>query len=377
MSDRFYTFMLVPEKSGRVRKITLPAIYVKSLGLLALIIVIVGFFLIFDYFHVLSQVAENKKLRLENHLIKMDVQKAKTKLETLDQNMNRLKAFSQKLRLLGNLDQPGVSRILQTPSDVGTSGGTDGEEDGGSIEDIGGGGKSQTPNPKAPAKNKKTNTPSNQSSQSTIGPETIPSQMDNIHNKLEYDRSLSLTGEFGEAFNTATLIEQIGTITKAAEKLNGRVQNEEKNFALLYEELRDSVDRLLHTPSIMPALGWITSHFGYRTNPFVGTKTFHAGIDIANRPGTPVHSPANGVVTFAGYHGGFGLVVQIDHGFGLKTKYGHNSRAIAKVGDRVIRGEKIAEIGSSGRSTGPHLHYQVEVHGKPVNPMLFILEDTF
>ena len=127
----------------------------------------------------------------------------------------------------------------------------------------------------------------------------------------------------------------------------------------------------------MPAHGWITSYFGTRHNPFVGVKTFHGGIDIANRIGTPIYAPADGIVTATGTSGGFGLVVKIDHGYGLVTKYGHNSRIVVKTGNRVKRGEKIAEIGNSGRSTGPHCHYQVEVNRKPVNPLLFILEDTF
>jgi murein DD-endopeptidase MepM/ murein hydrolase activator NlpD len=136
-------------------------------------------------------------------------------------------------------------------------------------------------------------------------------------------------------------------------------------------------DKLLYiasTPSIWPVKGWVTSDFGYRRSPFSLAADFHKGIDIAAARGTPVAAPADGVVTFAGYKGGYGKMVVIDHGFGIVTKYGHTSEFFVKEGDRIKRGAKIALVGSTGHSTGPHLHYEIFSDGVPVDPMKYILK---
>jgi murein DD-endopeptidase MepM/ murein hydrolase activator NlpD len=121
--------------------------------------------------------------------------------------------------------------------------------------------------------------------------------------------------------------------------------------------------------------GWVTSEFGVRRSPRgIGTR-FHEGIDIAASTGTPIYASGDGVVTFAGYKPGLGKTVIIDHGFGLTTVYGHNSQLYVKDGDRVKRGVNISAVGRTGRSTGPHLHYQIEVDGIPVDPMRYIIEN--
>ncbi len=130
---------------------------------------------------------------------------------------------------------------------------------------------------------------------------------------------------------------------------------------------------LAATPSIRPADGWISSPFGKRTSPFTGLRTFHSGLDIANQKGTPIVAPADGVVTFTGKKENMGNVVVIDHGHGIVTRYAHLSKALKKRGDKVKRGGLIAKMGNSGRSTGPHLHYEVRLNGVPVNPEKYIL----
>lgn len=148
---------------------------------------------------------------------------------------------------------------------------------------------------------------------------------------------------------------------------------EQKSLKELHDKLITRKDLLDSTPSIRPAYGFETSGFGYRISPFTGHKQFHEGLDIANRTGTPVIAPANGLVVFTGRKGGFGKLIIIDHGHGITTRYGHLAKILVKVGQRVKRGEKIAEIGNTGRSTGPHLHYEVRLNGVPVNPKRYIL----
>ena len=128
------------------------------------------------------------------------------------------------------------------------------------------------------------------------------------------------------------------------------------------------------TPALQPVDGWITSGFGSRISPFNGLKIFHEGIDLAASTGTIIIAPADGIVTFAGVKPGYGNTLVIDHGYGYMTKYGHNSVHFVKSGDKVKRGDRIATVGNTGRSTGPHLHYEVQVNGIPQDPQVFILD---
>lgn len=127
-------------------------------------------------------------------------------------------------------------------------------------------------------------------------------------------------------------------------------------------------------PTATPVRGWITSDFGMRRSPLTGARQFHEGLDIASPFGSVVTASGDGVVTFAGHHGGLGNEVVVDHGYGLASVYGHNSQLLVHQGEKVKRGQVIARVGSSGRSTGPHLHYEVKVNGVPVDPRRFILE---
>ncbi len=142
------------------------------------------------------------------------------------------------------------------------------------------------------------------------------------------------------------------------------------------EELKDAViqraDRLSHTPSIYPVSGKITSSFGYRKSPFSRRQEFHDGLDIGAPYGTTIVATAAGEVTFVGYRAGYGTTVTINHGYGFETSYCHNSSTLVKVGQKVKKGQGIARVGNSGRSTGPHVHYMVKVNGVIKNPANFL-----
>ncbi len=128
------------------------------------------------------------------------------------------------------------------------------------------------------------------------------------------------------------------------------------------------------TPSLRPCRGRVTAGYGYRRSPFNNRREIHKGMDIAGRRGTPIVATADGVVSFVGRRRDFGRVIEIDHGRGLMTRYAHCQKIIKKLGSRVKRGETIALMGNSGRSTGPHLHYEVRLNGIPLDPSKFILE---
>ncbi len=141
--------------------------------------------------------------------------------------------------------------------------------------------------------------------------------------------------------------------------------------------LRERNETLNHIPSIHPLghEGWYSSGYGYRKDPFTDRRAFHAGLDVSAHKGTPILSTADGVVKRSGKDGFYGLAVRIDHGNGIETVYSHNSENLVKRGEKVERGQIIARVGSSGRSTGPHLHYVVFVDGKHVNPLGYILPE--
>lgn len=150
------------------------------------------------------------------------------------------------------------------------------------------------------------------------------------------------------------------------------VETEEKHE--LYKFLENQKSILACTPSIWPTKGWPNDGFGYRKSPFTGKKEFHQGLDISARKGTPVIAPADGYVSLVAKSNSFGNYIEINHGYGYKTRYGHLSEKLVKKGQAVKRGEKIGLVGSTGRSTGPHLHYEVHKKGLPVNPRIYILD---
>jgi murein DD-endopeptidase MepM/ murein hydrolase activator NlpD len=158
------------------------------------------------------------------------------------------------------------------------------------------------------------------------------------------------------------------------EHLNEASAVQMEAFGELYEYLQDQKSLLAATPTIRPTTGWTSSRFGYRISPFTAAKEFHQGIDIATRTDTPIVAPADGTVTFVGRKGRLGKTMLIDHGNGMLTRYGHLNKYLVKRGAPVKRGEKIALVGNSGRSTAPHLHYEVHLNGLPVNPKKYILD---
>jgi len=158
-------------------------------------------------------------------------------------------------------------------------------------------------------------------------------------------------------------LEQLQTETRLQE-----LQQEE-----LLAVLRSNQGFFASTPSIWPADGWVTSGFGYRRSPFTDRREFHKGVDIAGPTGTPVYATAKGRIIATGKDGAYGLTVNIDHGSGIVTVYAHLHSIVVKEGQSVSRGELVGYMGSTGRTTGPHLHYEVRLSGIPVDPMRYIL----
>jgi len=168
----------------------------------------------------------------------------------------------------------------------------------------------------------------------------------------------------------------VGRLSRQFLDMERRATVQEDAFKEIIGVFRDKRVLLAHTPSILPTKGWVTSVFGQRRSVFTGGSEFHAGLDIVARVGTPITAPADGVVITSGRESGYGNIVEIRHMQGIVTRYAHNHRNLVRVGQKVHRGDAISEVGSTGRSTGPHLHYEVRLNGVAVNPLLYIVEEV-
>lgn len=186
------------------------------------------------------------------------------------------------------------------------------------------------------------------------------------------------TEELEQALTVEELAAQqrlMGQLYEDLERLEREIALRAESLEALTSYLTDQKDRLAATPSIWPTKGYVSSKFGPRNSPFTGRLQHHMGVDIAAALGTPIVAPADGVVTFAGKMAGYGRAIVINHGFGFKTFYAHNQDNKVTKGERVKRGQVIGRVGSSGYSTGSHLHYEVLVKESPVNPLKYILNE--
>ena len=167
--------------------------------------------------------------------------------------------------------------------------------------------------------------------------------------------------------------ELVRSMHRALDNIDREIALGKEDKAGLYKFLENQKMLLASTPSIRPAKGWMSSGFGYRISPFTGQKEFHRGIDLATRMGAPIVAPADGIVSSIIRDHGYGNILTINHGYGVTTKYAHLKKALVKKGQHVKRGETIALVGNTGRSTGPHLHYEVHLNKVVVNPLRYII----
>jgi len=166
----------------------------------------------------------------------------------------------------------------------------------------------------------------------------------------------------------------VEALDQALAALDRQADRQGDLWTLIESRLLESRLRALTVPSIAPVDGPIGSGFGFRADPFTGSSALHTGLDFPAEPGTAIMAAAGGVVVTAERHPAYGLMVELDHGNGLITRYAHSSKLMVKPGDLVRRGQVIAAVGTSGRSTGPHLHFEVLVEGVPQDPAKFLAQ---
>jgi murein DD-endopeptidase MepM/ murein hydrolase activator NlpD len=301
MAKRFYTVLILPDATSHARKfhVSRPVISVVStlaaLGILALA------FFIYQYVNFNLRMIELRQLRMEAS----DRSVLATKVAQLEGELQRLRDFDQRLRVVAGLDQE-----PQESADLAQGG---------------------------------------------AGILSRTALIDTVQQ---------------EAVRLAD------SVNRDIEVLGREITSRERSFRELKLLLEEKRLVLASTPTILPVKGLITAGYGYRQSPFTGVREMHEGVDIAAPHGTPIVATADGIVSFVGPLGGFGNAVFINHGHGFTTFYAHASKIRGKEGQSVKRGEVVALVGTTGRTTGPHVHYEVQVNGVTVNPLRYVVDPS-
>lgn len=329
---------MVSNRKGTTHKLVVSAAWLKAGIALFIVTSVISAACVVDYVGLLAQSIENKRLHVENDQLKQQFQVVEGKLNALENGLERVKGFMTKLRLITSVEAE--DRTLKLAI--------------GPLPRSGQSVDSETLNTvRGPA---------------SAGGALPPVADDSVF--FQKPPTDELQGELA--------VEGQRDYASLAIRLDKAVQEtavRETGILELWETLSERQSLLAATPSIKPVAGWFTSKFGYRISPFTSRPTMHNGLDIAAAPGTPIYAPADGVVSFAGYDPGYGKLVSIDHGYGVVTRFGHTSQIFVEVGQKIHRRDMIAAVGNTGRSTGPHCHYEVRVNNVPVDPHNYVLDE--
>lgn len=322
-----YTLIWVRDSHSRPQQISVPKLRVKQAAVAGIVAMTLMLVAVWDYWRLRADNHELAGLRVEALEQREQIALFSNRLQTVDQELGRVTDLERKVRIIANL--PGAAGV----------GGAD-------VVEV------------VPVDADGVAVPAGVPIDQTQPPAT--------------GRGGGTPLTSGEGLSSGSM--NFGLLDEQALNLVGGADVRAGSLEALLGELENKREKLVSMPSIWPAKGWLTSRFGPRVSPFTGRRQQHNGLDIAAESGTSIYAPARGRVKFAGRKGPLGNSLVIDHGFGVKTIYGHTKEMHVSAGDTVERGQEIASIGSTGRSTGPHLHYVVEVNGKPRNPLDYIFD---
>ena len=371
--DRYFTVMVIPEKDKKVKSFRVPRLVFHSLTFLGVVLIFVLSILAYDYSNILMQINKNRHLTIENRELKEQIQLFQMKINTLSEDIERIHTFEKKLRTITGVDDKHHlkfnSQLDTTHSNLKKTR---------SHQDV---------DHTKKAIRSKSNLLEDKNSFNKIK-EKLKKPEDNaqyVNLKNLYDQKIATsfglqTGyAYTKEWNDLTkqsfeLANQFALFDFKYNVIKSFVKNLELDIHELDQFLLDKDSFLRSTPTLIPTKGWITSYYGPRVSHYSNRIKMHEGLDVGAKSGTPILAPADGVITFSGVKPGFGNFVQIDHGYGIETIFAHARKLVAKKGQKIKRGELLAMIGSTGYSTGPHLHYEVRVNGTPVDPLYFILD---
>jgi murein DD-endopeptidase MepM/ murein hydrolase activator NlpD len=313
LANRSFTLLIVPERSSQVRRVQVPRSLITLVGALVVLAVSALGAAASHYYYIVDEARENRTLVLENQELQQHLAATTSKLGDVGDALKRIDKLDRKLREITRLSDPARGLAIGPINEPLAVGG---------AVDLETGLFAVPPVPEDPERR-----------------------------KLEY----------------ALLDSRLYGLTAEARR-------QEASLRELSHYFEEQSALLENTPSIWPVRGWVTSEFGMRDDPYTGARSMHLGVDVSTAEGKPIMSPASGTVTFAGDRGGYGNVIVIDHGLGITTFYAHLKEMLVKVGDQVVRGQHVGSVGNTGRSTGPHLHYEVRAHSIPINPRIYIIE---
>lgn len=375
--NKFYTLLLIPEKTKQVKKFILPTIYLRIAGVLGSIALFFVAFMIYDYIHVMQQLSENKRLQIENRQLKQEMQTFTTKLQSVENALERVQTYTTKLRIITNQageNEPEMRKrvtpnLPDPPMDDHSAPPIEKKNRGNSGASSGDGSLNTDVLP--------TKWRERLESKNLLASNNFSDAVRAIIEEQRHEKNKNFSDftREDEERDAEQLMDDFKRLDHAFDSVLQRALAVEIDIQSLATVLMDQKDFLNSMPTLKPTDGWYTSGFGVRASPFTTKQAMHEGLDIANHMGSPIFAPASGIVTYAGPRVGYGNLITIDHGYGVQTQFGHVSRFYVRVGEKIKRGHKIAAVGNVGRSTGPHVHYEVRVNGIPVDPYPYILED--
>lgn len=313
MSNRFYTVLIVPERSSHVRRLKIPRQLVINILLGVFVLFGGASFMVVHYLHMVDQVSENSFLKADNLEMKQRLLAMRDRAGRIERVMERIEQFDVKVRAITQLNDAERNLAMGPLSADGTPGSS----------------------------------------------RVLYAEGERMNQPTEpLDSKLAMR-----------------LLDSKLEHLEDRAQSNESALRDLSDYLDSQKILLRTTPSIWPLHSRLkTSAFGIRHDPYTRKRVMHKGLDVAAPNGSEVLSPADGVVIWTGNRGGYGKCVVIDHGFGVQTHYAHLDDYDTKLGARVKRGQLVGRVGNTGRSTGPHLHYEVRFNGIPQDPAKFMLD---
>ena len=313
MGNRTYTVLIVPEKSSQVRRLIVPHKLLVQIGLGLVVLVSLAGFMMVHYLFTVDQAAENRELKNDNVLLKAQVRRVQEEIARLDGTLQRIDQFATKVRTITQLNDE-ERNLAMGPLKADPERGT---------------------------------------------PEVLFAPGE----RIDYD---------SEMMDSKLAMRLVDT---KLDEVESEALKQHSNLRELNEYFAEKETLLATTPSIRPTRSkLLTSTFGVRTDPYTNHRVMHKGLDFAADLGADVVAPADGYVIFVGNRGGYGKAVVLDHGYGVQTHYAHLSAYRVEVGQEVKRGQVIAAVGNTGRSTGTHLHYEVRFNGIPQDPEKYILD---
>ncbi len=331
-----YSIFVSSNQIGKTYVMNLTQSSLKAAVVLGTIMFFLVASILIDYLELLSSRVEFVKVKEEHSQLLTNLQFVENELHSLESQLTKVDKLTEKIQVIQEYYSQGPISTMATPTEYFT------------VDYVATGEKARV------------------NTSSLLQSYKHPSAWVENRNRL-----LSRPLIYKKVEDQKPLSEKM---TERIEIAGQNTQALERKVMQLWENLSERENFIRATPSVRPTRGWFSSRFGVRADPFTGAPTMHSGLDLAAPRGTPIIATADGVVTFAGYQSGYGNIVTIDHGYGIQTRYAHNYRVLVSSGQSVRRYDVIAEVGSTGRSTGAHCHYEVRIRGVAVDPINYILD---